>query len=425
MASALRKLARVAKMADGLRVFRGTGGRELLPSQFSKADQQGRKGYVEWGFMSTTTKRDQAVQYSGVVEQRPAPMIQEITVGSLDRGASIVLFSQYQGEEEVLYPPLSFVAPDGEQRVEVDPAHGVYKVVRARVNANLTTRTIEEHVEQKKRSHLASFRYLVIDLRRKLLAVAEQHKAQDRLERDSSRHAGGHTVEGLLNQIVLRTEKVLHRHDKADVEKFTDDTKYKGLVSEMLDTVVMAESTLRLYLEDQSRFVMLVMEMSLQNGHRALVAYRARLMAGLKGEERRKAAVGLCLLQGLAIERIDEASDAGEAPLVRAVSDGVVGQVGIALLIEAGSAVLDGVALGAAATHGHVEAVEALVRAKAPVDSIATNVRACCREAYSDLRARIHGSPRRYKEEGACGGRRGKSLRQALGELPGTRSIPK
>lgn len=64
LVSAVQKLARVMKLPEGLRLYRGTGGRMALPPQFIKADEHGHRGYVEWGFMSTTAKRSSAAKFS-------------------------------------------------------------------------------------------------------------------------------------------------------------------------------------------------------------------------------------------------------------------------------------------------------------------------------------------------------------------------
>ena len=66
-----------------------------------------------------TTGRATATQYSGMKERAPLPMILELEVGSVDRGASIRDFSQYPDEDEYLFVPLCFVAPAGPQRMEV------------------------------------------------------------------------------------------------------------------------------------------------------------------------------------------------------------------------------------------------------------------------------------------------------------------
>ncbi len=55
LVSAVQKIARVMKLPEGLRLYRGLGGLMDLPKEFFTADPQGRKGFVEWGFMSTTS----------------------------------------------------------------------------------------------------------------------------------------------------------------------------------------------------------------------------------------------------------------------------------------------------------------------------------------------------------------------------------
>jgi hypothetical protein len=58
LVSAVQKIARAMKLPEGLRLFRGLGGLVDLPKEFFMADEQGRKGFVEWGFMSTTAKEE-------------------------------------------------------------------------------------------------------------------------------------------------------------------------------------------------------------------------------------------------------------------------------------------------------------------------------------------------------------------------------
>ena len=376
LVSAVLKLTRVTKFAEGTRVYRGTGGRMALPLRFSQADEHGCKGFAEWGFMSTTTKQAVAIQYSGVREGRALPTVLEMEVTSVDRGASIAFFSQYPGEEEVLFPPMTFLAPSGAGQTKVE-AGAVVCFVTARLNINHGMCTTEELLGRKKRGHLATFRFIVGDLGSTLRGIAADKRAEERLARDSLRVFNGvtHTVEGLVQRILGLVEEVRASQEETPTERFTDDAVYKGLVTEMLDAGTMAVSVLRLYLEDESRGIYFVMEMSLQDAHRALIAFRARAMAALEeGEARRAAALGLCQLKGLVVERIDEPSRAGETPLVRAAADGTVGPAALALLLAAGASLADGKALGAAAEHGQLEAVAALIGAKALVDSVAVEV---------------------------------------------------
>ena len=100
--SGIRKLARVEPIPEGRCVYRGLGGM-LLPKAFHDKNELGCMGGVERAFMSTTTKREIAVQYSG----KKTPTIFQISIGQIDMGASLNVLSQYAGEEEILMPPLS------------------------------------------------------------------------------------------------------------------------------------------------------------------------------------------------------------------------------------------------------------------------------------------------------------------------------
>ena len=50
-----------------------------------------------------------ALNYSGVKTNQALPMVLEIRVGSVDRGACIQAFSQYPAEVEYLWVPGSFL----------------------------------------------------------------------------------------------------------------------------------------------------------------------------------------------------------------------------------------------------------------------------------------------------------------------------
>ena len=62
LVSAVQKIAGAMRLPEGLRLFRGLGGLMDLPKEFFVADPEGRKGFVEWGFMSTTSDEQVAVR---------------------------------------------------------------------------------------------------------------------------------------------------------------------------------------------------------------------------------------------------------------------------------------------------------------------------------------------------------------------------
>ena len=96
--SAVIKISRVMRLPPGLELFRGLGGLAELPDSFHKPDEHGRLGYTEWGFLSTTSHRETAVEYSGAGEGRPLPTVLQTRASSIDRGACIKDLSQYPGE---------------------------------------------------------------------------------------------------------------------------------------------------------------------------------------------------------------------------------------------------------------------------------------------------------------------------------------
>jgi len=99
LVSAVQKLSRSNLIPPGTQLYRGMGGLTDLPDCFLQSDENGCSGYVEWGFMSTTTDRGIAVQYSGVKQGRPKATVMVIHPSSVDRGACIIEFSQYPGEK--------------------------------------------------------------------------------------------------------------------------------------------------------------------------------------------------------------------------------------------------------------------------------------------------------------------------------------
>jgi hypothetical protein len=55
------KLMRVARLPAGLVLYRGLGGLTLPPS-FYRTGSDGFRGFAEWGFLSTTSNKDIAIE---------------------------------------------------------------------------------------------------------------------------------------------------------------------------------------------------------------------------------------------------------------------------------------------------------------------------------------------------------------------------
>jgi hypothetical protein len=317
-----------------------------------------------------------AMQFSGVAERRPLPMLLEIVVGPVDRGACIRELSQYPEQIEYLYLPMSFVSPNGAPRFTISRAAGLgVRVIPVRINANLSARTVERIVEQKKRMHCAAFSYLQHEVAEDLPRRAEEGGATARFAADTTKNQdGSHTVEGLIAIIKGQVEAVLAAQRARDAREYIDDAVFQRLVTDMLDARRWAVSKLRLWLEDRSECICFVMGYSLREAHRRFTAYLARTAdaAGTQGR-RRAAALEVCKARGLLQARVDEVNDSNEVPLVAAAADGAAA-ADIELLVAAGSAVNDeegepSAATMVAAGNGHVDVLCALLEAKAAVNA--------------------------------------------------------
>ena len=150
--SGISKLSKASKIPQDRRVFRGLGGM-LVPDEFWSEQEGGFRGGVEWGLMSTTTNRSVAMQYSGADKKRGT--VFEILVGRVDLGADLSELSQYPGEKEMLFPPLTFLEVVGEPRVE-----GSVVVFMLRANMNLKCLTLEQLEERRKGLHMAMVKNL-------------------------------------------------------------------------------------------------------------------------------------------------------------------------------------------------------------------------------------------------------------------------
>ncbi len=313
-------------------------------------------------------------------------MVLEMVVGPVDRGACIRELSQYPKQIEYLYLPLSFVSPDGDPRFTVSAGGLGVRIFPVRININLSARTVEELLGQKKRMHCAAFHFLSGELDVELACRIKKGDAAARLAVDNYRDAhvqqqSPYSVEDLRQKIMEQFKEVLRRQEAREAGDYADDTTFQGLVSEMLDARRWAVSKLRLWLEDRTEYIYFVVGYSLREAHRRLVAYLARAADAAHTTEKGAAALEVCKERGLLQAGVDEANDAGEAPLVAAAADGAAA-ADILLLIAARSAVngVDGepsAAATAAAKYGHADVLIALLKAKAAVN--ASNMVCRCR----------------------------------------------
>ena len=358
LVSAVQKLAAAVKMPDGLKLYRGLGGVRDLPDSFFKPHANGGKGFTEWGFMSTTSEKHVAMFYA-TKSQVSLPMVLELTVSAVDRGACIKELSQYPEEVEYLWVPCSFVAPDGPERMEVTEHDGVVRVVPVRVNSNLTAGTLDQILGSKKQTHLAAFRYAIQEV-----------------ERDLSRMAGQEWWHNhLLEKILPECKKVLYMHGKIEAREFAKDEVFRRLVTEMLDVQMMAKSKMRLALEDEGQSLGKLQGVPLNEAHQELIHFLGkRLTNNEEVNSRIAAAMEICRLKGLVTS---DADGNVEERIVSAAAEGMSSS-DLKLLIQASG--LDSVghnwnrttlseALVKAVAFEHVHCIQVLLKAKADVNA--------------------------------------------------------
>ena len=128
-------IVKLSKLTVAGAVYRGVSG-GVLPPSFWEANEDEVSGGVEFAFMSTTRRRDVAVEYASRLSA--VAIILEVNMGMIDRGASVRWLSQYPHEEEILFNPLTGLEVQG-TRVE-----GSALVVQVRLSVNLTALTIEQ-----------------------------------------------------------------------------------------------------------------------------------------------------------------------------------------------------------------------------------------------------------------------------------------
>ena len=106
----------------------------------------------------------------------------------MDHGADIGVFSQYPGEQEYLWNPLSLVEPNGRPFVE-DTEEGIVTILPVRMNMNVKTMTVEELRRQKKTMHLSSFSFINNELSKTLNSPFLSSKIERKIkERDPDIH---------------------------------------------------------------------------------------------------------------------------------------------------------------------------------------------------------------------------------------------
>ena len=161
-ASAMIKLSGASRIPLDRKIYRGMAGIRL-PDLFQVESEDGGKGGADFAFMSASTKRHVAVSY--IKTEKGLPVLFEIDVGSIDRGAPLSFLSQFPGENEILIPPLSYLEVMGAPYT-MALGKAEVTVYPARINCNLKSQTMEQIEARRSADLLAQGPYLREEFKR-------------------------------------------------------------------------------------------------------------------------------------------------------------------------------------------------------------------------------------------------------------------
>lgn len=218
--SGILKLAAWSKLPSNRKVYRGLSGMRL-PDCFFQNDMFGCRGGVELSFMSTTQSMDVAMQYAGL---GVLPILFEIDVGQVDRGASLSWCSQYPGEDEVLLTPMSNLEVIGVPRVEMVSAKQVL-IFSLRLNVNLRSPMKEELEARRKLYHMTALANNLLeaerDLRQQVKALAKG--AEGAVQKEGA---------VVMSHILGECRDLVRAHGRRDPAWFNNDVQYRQAIEE-------------------------------------------------------------------------------------------------------------------------------------------------------------------------------------------------
>ena len=144
---------------------------------------------------------------------------------------------------------------------------------------------------------------------------------------------GDTRFESFVERIITKCKETFSRHDSISCTDILDDVRYRRMVSEMLDTMDMARSTMQLYLEDTGEVHCNhnVSALPIRDAHRR---QRGRLYSLLeeqidknkiqesdKSADLVNSALRLCKLEGLLEESVNDKNELGESKIFEAAAD--------------------------------------------------------------------------------------------------------
>jgi hypothetical protein len=193
--------------------------------------------------------------------------------------------------------------------------------VQVRVNSNVKFRFLEELVEEKKRLHINTFKYVMDQLEKQLLDLAQSEDAIIRAARDQ--RAWEVSCDDLVTAIMQDCLAVVSLHSSREAEDYLDDGTYRAMVEESLAVKEMGRYKFLLWLEG-SETAEEIKSRGLLSCHRKWNVMQERKLRLLTGDMHVRMALELCRSNGLLRSNdLEERDVSGETPLLKAAADGI------------------------------------------------------------------------------------------------------
>ena len=191
--------------------YRGVAGMRMPQSFFEKDPKTNLAGGVEYGFSSTTRKRETAIFYAKADKAEVASTVLEAQMGMVDRGANIDFLSQFPGEGEILYGPLMGMEVRS-TRVERSTL-----VIVVAMSVNQKSLTLEEVVSKRRK--------VVMDMDANVLADFTRS-----LDKDEAWAALGEVCN--MKSVSDYLTSVLEPLHSQGAEYYNDDAKLGGAIND-------------------------------------------------------------------------------------------------------------------------------------------------------------------------------------------------
>ena len=259
-----------------------------------------------------------------------------------------------------------------------------------RVNANLGAATVDQLREKKKEMHLASARLLADEVKQEVEQLAASVESLERKKRDGSVQT---RYQKFSAKIYEQCDAIVERHRNTPAVDYVNDYSFRSLVSEILNMKSWANEKWQLWLKDESKYITLVLNVSLLECHRQWLSYlRKRLRdVGSDSDERPSLCIELLRSKGLIKAAAHgEVNAEGEDLIVAAGADGWSAEdVGALVMAGADVATADEngrTGVWAAASCGNVSTLKALLAAGGDANT-------CCNESEMNESMNVAGAP--------------------------------